>query len=78
MESDEHLYKNKKIKIRFELDNKMYRVRSTIINKRTNFANGKYLYHIRLDDLNNRQKREIYRFILGKQKIELRRNAGMY
>jgi len=78
MESSEHLYKNKKIKIRFELDNRMYRARGTIINKRTNFTNGKYLYHIKLDDLNNRQKREIYRFILGKQKTELRKNAGIH
>ena len=75
MESNEHLYKNKKIKITFELDSKVYRVRGTIINKRTNYTNGKYLYHIRLDDLSNGQKREIYRFILGKQKTELRRNA---
>ncbi len=75
MENNEHLYVNKKLKITFELHNKVYRVKSTIINKRTNFANGKYLYHIRFDDLNNRQKREIYRFILGESKIEIRRNA---
>ncbi|HSQ90324.1 PilZ domain-containing protein [Romboutsia sp.] len=77
MENNEHLYVNKKLKITFELDNKVYRVKSTIINKRTNFVNGKYLYHIRFDDLNNKQKREIYRFILDEQKVELRRNAGI-
>lgn len=76
MESNEHLYVNKKLRITFELDNKVYRTKSTIINKRTNFANGKYLYHIRFDDLNNKHKREIYRSILGERKTELRRNIG--
>lgn len=63
METCEDIYNNKNLKIKIDIDGKIYNIKSTIIRKRTNFSNGTYLYNLKFDDLSNRHRNEISRFI---------------
>ncbi|WP_042277394.1 PilZ domain-containing protein [[Clostridium] dakarense] len=63
METCENIYQSKNIKIKIDIDGKTHDIKSTIIKKRTNFRNGKYLYNLKFDKLSKRHKNEISRFI---------------
>lgn len=67
METYENIYLNKNIRIKIDIDGKLYNIKSTILNRRQNFNSGTYLYHIKFDNLTNRHKNEISRFIYDKR-----------
>ncbi|MDU4890714.1 MAG: PilZ domain-containing protein [Clostridium sp.] len=62
MEALEDITK-KDIKVSFNLDGKMYRIKSTILKKRINYRSGTYLYNLKFSGMSQRQRNEINRYI---------------
>lgn len=73
MESNYYISENKKIKVFFELDKKIYRINSTVIRSLENTGNDSYLHHIRFDHKGTREKNEIAKFIFNEEKREFKR-----
>lgn len=74
LESSYFVPKDRKIKVFFELDKKMYRLNATIIRSVENISYENYLHHIRFDYKGSREKNEIAKFIFNEEKRELRRH----
>lgn len=70
MEAYEDIYQSKDIRVNIDLDGKKYSIKSTIINKRVNYRNGAYLYNLRFNNLSNRKRGEIYRFVFDNKKVQ--------
>lgn len=65
METNEDIFQDKKLKIEIDIDGKVYNIESTIIKKRNNYRNNTYIYNLKFDNLKNRYKNEISRFIFS-------------
>lgn len=76
METYENIYQTKNLKIKIDINDKIYDIKSYIVKKRDNFANGKYFYHLKFEDLNNKQKNEISRFIFDNKKMQAKEVAS--
>lgn len=70
METYENIYQSKNIKVNIDIDGKVYDIKSTILKKRTNYSNGKYLYNLKFDDLSNRHRNEISRLIYDNKNVQ--------
>lgn len=76
METCEDIYNSKNLKIKIDIDGKIYNIKSTIIRKRNNFSNGTYLYNLKFDDLSNRHRNEISRFIFDSKNTHTTKLMG--
>lgn len=74
MESSYYVSKNKKIKVFFELDKKMYRLDATVVKSLENIENEMYLHHIRFDYKGNKEKNEIAKFLFDEERRELKKS----
>lgn len=70
METYENIYQTKNIKLKVDIEDKIYEIKSYIVKKRENFSNGKYFYHVKFEGLSNKQKNEISRFIFDNRKMK--------
>ncbi len=78
LETDGYVGENKGIEVIFKINEKIYKVKSTIINKKVNTKTNRNHYHIRFDNLNNTERDEIAQYIFEKQKQELCKKCGWY
>ncbi|MGL6108340.1 flagellar brake protein [Romboutsia sp.] len=72
MESSYYVNEDRKIKVFFELDKKMYRLDATIVRSVENIDNERYLHHVRFDYKGTKEKNEIAKFIFNEERREFK------
>lgn len=63
IETEQLINKGKEINLSIDLDGKIYLIKGIILNKRSNYRNGTYLYNIKFTAIKNRHRNDIERFI---------------
>lgn len=74
METHENIYQSKELRLKVDIEGKIYDIKSEIIRKRRSIKNGTYLYHLKFTKLNQKQKGEISRFIFDTKNMQLKSN----